>query len=445
MMLANAATRYLEAIGKAPLRVHCGRLLASNGIVLEAHGPEASIGELCEVHDTSTGESIKAQIVGFRDGSVVLMPLERMRQISMGARIHALGRGLDVPVGNELLGRVIDAFGNPLDGNGAIRCPDLAPLYRKPINPLQRGEIDTVMETGVRSIDSFLTIGRGQRIGIFAGSGIGKSTLLGMLTAHARADVIVVALIGERGREVGDFIAHSLEVGGLARSVMIAATADQSPLARVHAVYAAHATAEYFRDRGQHVLLILDSMTRFAMAQREIGIAAGEPPTARGYPPSVFTQLPHFLERCGNVRGSGSISAVYSVLVEGDDMNEPVADHMRAILDGHIVLSRDLADQGQFPAVDVLRSISRLMPQLATKAEGHLVREARALFAAHERARDLISMGAYQAGHDAVLDKAVKALPELQEFLQQAPDEHVSRSDAMALLGRIVRAEAVPA
>jgi flagellum-specific ATP synthase len=441
----DVAATYLEAIDKASMRVRCGQLLACNGTVLEAHGPDASLGELCEICDTPADEPVRAQIVGFRDGRVVLMPLAAMRQVSMGARIRALGQRMDVAVSEELLGRVVDGFGNPIDGKDAVYCPDTVPLHRQPINPMRRGEIDTVMETGVRSIDSFLTIGRGQRVGIFAGSGIGKSTLLGMLTTHARADVIVVALIGERGREVGDFIAHSLKAEGLARSIVIAATADQPPLARVHAVYAAHAIAEYFRDCGKHVLLILDSMTRFAMAQREIGIAAGEPPTARGYPPSVFTQLPQFLERCGNVRGGGSISAVYSVLVEGDDMNEPVADHMRAILDGHIVLSRELADQGQFPAVDVLRSISRLMPRLATKAEGDLVRSARALFASHERARDLISMGAYQPGHDIVLDRAVKVLPELQKFLQQAPGEYASRSDAMGWLGRIICAEAAPA
>lgn len=441
----DVAATYLEAIGGASIRVRCGELLACNGVVLEAHGPDASMGELCEIRDTPTGESIQAQIVGFRDGRVVLMPLAGMCQVSMGARIRALGQRMEVAVGDELLGRVVDAFGNPLDGKGVVCCPDVVPLHRQPLNPLRRGEIDTIMETGVRSIDSFLTIGRGQRIGVFAGSGIGKSTLLGMLTAHASADVIVVALIGERGREVGDFITHTLRPEGLARSIVMAATADQSPLARVHAVYAAHAMAEYFRDRGKHVLLILDSVTRFAMAQREIGVAAGEPPTARGYPPSVFTQLPQFLERCGNVRDSGSISAVYSVLVEGDDMNEPVADHMRAILDGHIVLSRELADRGQFPAVDVLRSISRLMPRLVTKAERNMTRDARALFAAYERARDLISMGAYQPGHDTLLDRAVKLLPELQKFLHQAPDEYASRSDAMASLGRIVCAEAAPA
>lgn len=436
----SAAARYLEAIRSAPMQVRCGRLLACDGIILEAQGPEASLGELCEVRDTPSGEPVMAQVVGFRDGRVVLMPLGEMGQISMKARIRALGQRLSIPVGNELLGRVVDAFGRPIDGNGPVFCPDEAPLYHEPINPLHRREIDTVMETGVRSIDAFLTIGRGQRIGIFAGSGVGKSTLLGMLTAHARADVIVVALIGERGREVGDFIANSLKQDGLARSVVIAATADQSPLARVHAVYAAHAVSEYFRDRGKHVLLILDSMTRYAMAQREIGIAAGEPPTARGYPPSVFTQLPRFLERCGNVRGSGSISAVYSVLVEGDDMNEPVADHMRAILDGHIVLSREVADRGQFPAVDVLRSISRLMPRLAAREENDLARDARALFATYERARDLISMGAYQSGHDALLDRAVRLVPELQRFLVQAPDQCVSRSESMAWLGRIIQA-----
>lgn len=437
-MQASSATPYLEAIKNAPMHVRCGQLLACDGIVMEARGPEASLGELCEVRDIRTRERVQAQVVGFRDGRVVLMPLEGMHRISMGARVRALGHRLDLSVGDALLGRVVDAFGGPIDGKGAIASTGRVPLQREPINPMERCPIDAVMETGVKSIDAFLTMGRGQRMGIFAGSGIGKSTLLGMLTAHAQVDVIVVALIGERGREVGDFIAHSLKADGLARSVVIAATADQPPLARVHAVYAAHAVAEFFRDHGRHVLLILDSMTRFAMAQREIGIAAGEPPTARGYPPSVFTQLPRFLERCGNIRGGGSISAVYSVLVEGDDMNEPVADHMRAILDGHIVLSRDLADRGHFPAVDVLRSISRLMPRLATSQDHDLARHTRALLAAHERGKDLISMGAYQAGHDAELDEAVRLLPLLEPYLQQLPNEYVTRADAMAGLREIL-------
>lgn len=434
----NTAARYQEAIRTAPTRVRCGRLLACNGLVMEAQGPEAPLGELCEIRDVTSDESIEAQVVGFRDGRVILMPCGEVRRMAVGARVRALSRRHDVPVGRGLLGRVVNAFGQPMDDGGPIAYETTAPLHREPINPLRRAEIDEVLETGVRAIDAFLTIGRGQRVGVFAGSGVGKSTLLGMLAMHARVDVIVVALIGERGREVGDFIAHALGKNGLARSVVMAAAADQPPLARVHAVHAAHAVAEYFRDLGLHVLLILDSMTRFAMAQREIGIAAGEPPTSRGYPPSVFTQLPRILERCGGLRASGSISAVYSVLVEGDDMNEPVADHMRAILDGHIVLSRELADRGQLPAVDVLRSVSRLMRRLATPEEGELARRARALLAAHERARDLISMGAYQSGHDATLDAAVRALPALEEMMRQVPEDCVPRAEAMAQLGRII-------
>lgn len=437
----TSAVRFLDAIQVMPIQRRYGHLLASDGLVLETRGPEVSLGELCEVQDQRTGRTSKAQVVGFRDGRVVLMMVEGNYQVAMGSRVQALDQRMSIPVGNALLGRVIDAFGSAIDGKAPPQGLQAVPLHREPLNPLHRAEIDAVVETGVRSIDTLLTLGRGQRVGIFAGSGVGKSTLLGMLTRNATADVAVVALIGERGREVGDFIAHALGEDGLARAVVIAATADQSPLARVQGVYAAHAVAEFFRDQGKHVLLILDSMTRFAMAQREIGIAAGEPPTARGYPPSVFTQLPRFLERCGNVRGSGSISAIYSVLVEGDDMNEPVADHMRAILDGHIVLSRELADRGQFPAVDVLKSISRLMPRLSTPGEGELARETRALLAAYDHSRDLISMGAYQSGHDHLLDKAVRLLPEIEKFVRQAPSECVSRQESIRQLTEVVHKE----
>jgi len=441
----TSAARLLDAVRTVPMHRRCGHLLASDGFVLEAHGPEVSLGELCEVRDQRTGQTTRAQVVGFRDGRVIMMMLEGGAEIAMGSRVQALDRRTGIRVGNALLGRVIDAFGSAIDGKASIEGLNEMSLHREPMNPLHRAEIDTVLETGIRSIDALLTLGRGQRVGIFAGSGVGKSTLLGMLTRNAIADVVVVALIGERGREVGDFITHALGEAGLARSVVIAATADQPPLARVHGVYAAHAAAEFFRDQGKHVLLILDSMTRFAMAQREIGIAAGEPPTARGYPPSVFTQLPRFLERCGSVRGSGSISAIYSVLVEGDDMNEPVADHMRAILDGHIVLSRDLADRGQFPAIDVLKSISRLMPRLSTSDEGELARETRALLAAYERSRDLISMGAYQRGHDHILDKAVKTLPEIEKFVRQVSTECMPRAESIRQLAGIVRREEVSA
>lgn len=432
------ATRYVDAIRRADLRARCGRISACNGLVLESEGPDGALGELCEIRDAATGVEVEAEIVGFRADRVLLMPFGEPRGLSVGAHVEAKGHRQDVPVGEAMLGRVIDALGRPIDGHGPIAYDDSVPLHREPIGPLQRGEVEQVLQTGIRSIDTLLTLGKGQRMGIFAGSGVGKSTLLGMLTTHAKADVIVVAMIGERGREVGDFMAHSLVGTGRERSVVMAATADQPPLLRIHAVHAAHAIAEYFRDRGLHVLLILDSMTRFAMAQREVGIAAGEPPASRGYPPSVFNWLPRILERCGCIRDSGSISAVYSVLVEGDDMNEPIADHMRAILDGHVVLSRELADRGQFPAVDVLRSVSRLMNRLATPRERALARDARAMLAAYDRARDLIGMGAYQPGHDSTLDAAIKALPQLELLLRQAPDEFSSRDKAVAWLEEII-------
>jgi flagellum-specific ATP synthase len=437
----NAAARYVKALRAAPLHVRCGRLLACDGFVVEANGPESSLGELCEISGADQQRNVRAQIVGLRNGRVVLMPYGPLNGIQAGARVYALGKQLVQPAGDGLLGRVIDAFGEPIDACGPLSNVTPVPLHGNPINPLQRRPIETIVETGVTAIDAFATIGQGQRIGIFAGSGVGKSTLMGMLAKQADVDVIVVALIGERGREVGDFITTALGDAGLARSVVIAATSDQPPLARVHATHAAHAVAEFFRDRGQHVLLILDSMTRYAMAQREIGIAAGEPPTSRGYPPSVFTQLPRILERCGSLKNGGSITAAYSVLVEGDDMNEPVADHMRAILDGHIVLARELADRGQLPAVDVLRSISRLMGRLISRDEAETVREARALLATHERSRDLISMGAYKPGHDERLDLAVQGVPMLERLLRQTPGDCSTRRTSMAQLEKIVHGE----
>lgn len=431
------AQRLVDATRKASLRVHCGRVTACNGLVLESRGPSSTLGELCSVKMQGR-DPLDAQVIGFRDDRVLLMPFGDAQGVSIGTEVRAVGTRRDVPVGEAMLGRVVDALGQPIDGNGPIACVAQMPLHRAPIAPLDRAEVSETLETGVRSIDTLITLGRGQRVGIFAGSGVGKSTLLGMLTRKAKADVIVVAMVGERGREVGDFIAESLGEEGLRRAVVMAATADQPPLLRIRAVHAAHATAEYFRDQGLDVLLVVDSMTRFAMAQREIGIAAGEPPASRGYPPSVFTWLPRILERCGRLRRGGSITAVYTVLVEGDDMNEPIADHMRAILDGHIVLTRELADRGQLPAVDVLRSVSRLMGRLASAGERNLAVRTRSLLAAHERSRDLIGMGAYQPGHDPVLDDAVRVMPDLERLLRQSPGEHSSRDQALARLADIV-------
>jgi flagellum-specific ATP synthase len=328
----------------------------------------------------------------------------------------------------------VDAFGEALDGGAPIRYEEAYPLYREPINPLDRAEIDTVLETGVRAIDTLLTLGVGQRMGVFAGSGVGKSTLLGMLARNVAADVTVLCLVGERGREVGDFLSQSLGPEGRKRAVVIAATADQPALVRTHAVHAAHAVAEYFRDQGRSVLLIVDSMTRFAMAQREIGLAIGEPPTFRGYTPSVFAALPRVLERCGRLRTGGAISAIYSVLVEGDDMNEPVTDHMRAILDGHLVLSRDLASRGHHPSIDVLQSTSRLMNHIVGDAELALARDAIRMLAVYEASRDLVEMGAHQPGANPALDAAVERKPGLDAALTQLPGARFSRSEALEQL-----------
>lgn len=426
------------AIDRAPMALREGRVASFNGLVLEAIGPDARLGELCEIATSSARDGIKAEVVGFRDGRVLLMPFGAVQGISIDSMVRASGRLVTIPVGRNLLGRVVDAFSQPLDGGGPIDYADAYPLYREPINPLARREIDTLLETGVRTIDSLLTMGEGQRVGIFAGSGVGKSTLLGMLARHVSADVTVLGLIGERGREVGEFVTHALGPEGLKRSVVVAATSDQPALVRAHAAHAAHAIAEYFRDLGLSVLLIIDSMTRFAMAQREIGLAIGEPPTFRGYTPSVFSQLPRMLERCGRLRSGGAITGIYSVLVEGDDMNEPITDHMRAILDGHIVLTRDLAARGHHPAIDSLQSVSRLMGQVATDAEQDSAREVRRLLASFEASRDLVELGAHQRGANALLDRAVDLKPLLDEVFIQTASEISPRSETYGRLDAIL-------
>lgn len=425
----NLASHVVSAIEQADVVERHGRLVAFNGLVIESAGPDARLGEMCELVPGNGRAAVQAEVVGFRKDRVLLMPYGNVHGISADSQVRATGHSLSIPVGASLLGRVVDAFSAPLDGLGAIAYDGGYPLYREPINPMEREEIDEVLETGVRAIDGLLTLGVGQRVGVFAGSGVGKSTLLGMLARHVRADVTILALIGERGREVGDFIKNSLGAEGLKRSVVIVATADQPALVRTHAVHAAHAIAEYFRDQGKSVLLILDSMTRFAMAQREIGLAIGEPPTFRGYTPSVFGLLPKVLERCGRLKRRGAISAIYSVLVEGDDMNEPITDHMRAILDGHIVLTRDLAARGHHPSIDILHSTSRLMSHLATEDEQAVARDTRRLLAVYEASRDLIELGAHQRGVNPALDQAIDAKPLLDQILCQRPGESNSRKD----------------
>jgi flagellum-specific ATP synthase len=417
----------LKLIHDAPLSVRQGRLVAFNGLVVESIGPDAKLGETCELYADRSVDPVMAEVVGFKDDRVLLMPYGNVYGISANTVIKATGDFLSIPVSENMLGRVIDAFGEPLDDLGEIDYQQRYPLHREMINPLQRDQINEVLETGIRAIDGLLTLGVGQRVGIFAGSGVGKSTLLGMFAKHVEADVTVLALVGERGREVGDFIRDSLGPEGMQRSVVLVATADAPALVRTHAVHAAHAIAEYFRDCGKTVLLIVDSMTRFAMAQREIGLAIGEPPTFRGYTPSVFAQLPKLLERCGKLSSGGSISAIYSVLVEGDDMNEPIADHMRAILDGHIVLTRELAARGYHPAIDVLQSTSRLMSHVASEQDNQLAQRIKKSLSTYESSRDLIELGAHQRGVNESLDLAIDDKPSIDKVLIQTPDDKSRR------------------
>jgi flagellum-specific ATP synthase len=427
----------VAAAARIPRYRRTGTLHAYNGLVAECRGPDVSLGQLC--HIESGGRSVLAEVVGFRGGHVLLMPFDHLAGVMQGAAVLALDTPLRIPVATAMLGRTLDAFGHPLDGGPACPADAYMDIKRPPINPLEREPLDQALHTGVKVIDGLLPLARGQRVGVFAGSGVGKSTLLGMLANHTGTEVIVVALVGERGREVGDFLRDALDAQGRARTVLLVATADQPALQRTLVVHSAHAVAEYFREQGRDVLLIVDSMTRFAMAQREIGLAAGEPPTSRGYPPSVFNLLPTVLERAGRVRGGASISAVYSVLVEGDDMNDPVADHMRAILDGHIVLSREIAARGQLPAVDVLSSVSRLASQVTTRDERQAITRIRSLMATYESSRDLIDMGGYHAGANPTLDAAIAMREPLMAFLNQSPGDVATPAITVATVMAMAR------
>jgi flagellum-specific ATP synthase len=443
MHAATIIDRYRDLLARKSLSENYGRLVSYNGLVIEAQGPDLTVGELCEIRVGDSGQPVTAEAVGFRDGRLLLMPFGHLRGVAAGARIRALGRSLRIPVARAMVGRVIDAFGDPLDGGPRIAAESFRDVQPRPINPMRRAPLEHPLETGVCAVDAVMPLAKGQRVGVFAGSGVGKSTLLGMMARHVQADVVVVAMIGERGREVGDFLEESLGEMGRQRSVMLVATADQPALVRTHAVHAAHAVAEYFRDLGLDVLLIVDSITRFAMAQREVGLAVGEPPTSRGYPPSVFNLLPQILERGGRMRDSGSISGIYSVLVEGDDMNEPVADNMRAILDGHIVLSRDLASRGQLPAIDLLSSVSRLVSRVANDAERQLATRVKSIISTYETSRDLVDMGAYHAGSNPALDEAIALYPRIVECLNQTPGQSCGRADSVDRLRHILAGAAV--
>ncbi|MEH6461571.1 FliI/YscN family ATPase [Chitinimonas sp. JJ19] len=428
---------YLDALRQLDTYHRMGRVVRLAGLSIEAKGPDVPVGEVCEIVSRQ-GKRLLAEVIGLHEDRIVLMPYGDTRGIAVGSEVLATGHSPEINVGNALLGRVVNAFCEPLDDMPAPELTQTRPLRATPINPLSRPPIDQVMETGVRALDGLLTLGRGQRVGIFAGSGVGKSTLLGMIARHIKADVNVIALIGERGREVKEFIDKHLGPEGLKRSVVIVATADMSALARARAAYAATAIAEFFREQGLQVMLTMDSVTRFAMAKREIGLAAGEPPTARGYTPSVFTELPELCERCGTAGTGGSITALYTVLVEGDDFNEPISDILRATLDGHIVLSRKLAHGGHFPAIDVLQSASRLLTDLASELELGLVRQTVGHLAAYERNREMIDIGAYRAGANAEIDSAIKLMPGLQRFLRQGSNEHAPRKAILQQLQQIL-------
>ncbi len=415
-----------------------GRLRRVVGLTLEAEGCEAAMGSRCLV-DTADGVALETEVVGFADDRLLLMPVSEMHGVLPNARVRPCARLGGLPVGEGLLGRVIGADGVPLDDLGPLDLDEHAALKRDPINPMARKPIDTPLDTGVRAINALLTVGRGQRLGLFAGSGVGKSTLLGMMTRYTDADVVVVGLIGERGREVKEFVEQTLGVEGRARAVIVAAPADAPPLKRLRGAQYATAIAEWFRDRGLRVLLLMDSLTRYAQAQREIALAIGEPPATKGYPPSVFALMPALVERAGNdANGRGSITAFYTVLTEGDDhRHDPIADAARAILDGHIVLSRDLAEAGHYPSIDIEASISRVMPAVVNKEQMQAAQRFRKVYSAYRQQRDLIAVGAYQKGADAQVDQAIAMWPRILKFLQQEVDEPVTLREAQERLGAL--------
>ena len=444
-------TRWLTALDAFEARItqlpavrRYGRLTRATGLVLEATGLQLPLGATCVIERQQNGGicEVESEVVGFNGQRLFLMPLEEVEGIVPGARVYARGsngqNGKQLPLGPALLGRVLDGSGRPLDGLPAPDSGETGTLTSAPFNPLQRTPIEEVLDTGVRAINALLTVGRGQRMGLFAGSGVGKSVLLGMMARYTRADVIVVGLIGERGREVKDFIENILGAEGRARSVVIAAPADVSPLLRMQGAAYATRIAEDFRDRGQHVLLIMDSLTRYAMAQREIALAIGEPPATKGYPPSVFAKLPALVERAGNgISGGGSVTAFYTVLTEGDDQQDPIADSARAILDGHVVLSRRLAEAGHYPAIDIEASISRAMTALISDAHYAQVRQFKQLLASFQRNRDLVSVGAYARGSDPTLDRAITLWPRLEQFLQQGIFEQADFGASLQALDQI--------
>ncbi len=425
-MTESSLFSILEAeLEQLPLVKINGRVAQVVGLVAESQGPDVRVGDLCRICFRDGSHGLNAEVVGFRDDRVLLMPLGDLREVGPGCDVVSTNHPLEVGVGEALLGRILDGLGEPLDDGGPIAAADFYPLYADPPHPLRRQMVERPLSVGVRVVDGMLTLGTGQRIGIFAGSGVGKSTLLGMMARYTTADVNVISLVGERGREVREFIERDLGPEGLARSVLIVATSDQPPLIRLKAALTATAVAEYFRDEGRNVLLMMDSVTRVARAQREIGLAIGEPPATRGYTPSVFEMLPRLLERAG-AGEKGSITGIYTVLVEGDDMNEPVADTVRGVLDGHIVLSRKIASRNFYPAVSVLESVSRVMPAIVSPEHLDAAGRIRDLLATYAESEDLINIGAYKSGSNARVDWALSHLDSVRGFLEQRVDESSS-------------------
>jgi flagellum-specific ATP synthase len=423
---------YFEELERIPPFRWTGQVTEVVGLLIESRGPAAAIGDFCEVA-TSAGRTIRTQVIGFRNGRVLSMPLEETDGLQLGNLVTARSEDARVDVGSGLLGRVIDGFGKPMDGGPPIVAEDTYSLYGTPVSPMDREHITEPLVTGVRAIDGLLPCGKGQRIGLFGGSGVGKSTLLGSMSRHNSADVTVIAMIGERNREVRGFIENELGPEGRKKSVVICATSERPAPLRVRACFVALAVAEYFRDQGKNVLLVLDSVTRLAMAQREIGLAAGEPPSQKGYTPSVFNLLPKVLERAGNFK-RGSITAFFTVLVEGDDFNEPICDAVRGILDGHFILSRQLAGQGHYPAIDILHSVSRLISAIATPAQKQAAQKMRSALSAYRDAEDLIQLGAYVSGSNPALDTSIQMRPQLLEFLKQ---DHTTSAALPDTLGKM--------
>lgn len=423
-------TKYTEGIKSKRFIKYTGYITKVTGMTIESQGPMASIGELCYIYPYDNKEKILSEVVGFRDKNILLMPLGEMEGISQGSLVEATGRTLRVGVGIGLKGRVVDGLGRPMDGKGPIKTTEDYPVDNTPPNPLTRKVIREPMSVGIRAIDGMLTFGRGQRIGIFAGSGVGKSTLMGMLARNSSADINVIGLIGERGREVREFIENDLGEEGLKRSVVVVVTSDMPALIRKKGAMVATSIAEYFRDQGLDVILMMDSLTRFSLAQREIGLSTGEPPVTRGYTPSVFATLPRLLERAGT-SDKGSITGLYTVLVDGDDMNEPISDTVRGILDGHIVLSRRLANTNHYPAIDVLASVSRVMPSVVSSEHRECASNLKDLMATYRESEDLINIGAYKEGSNAKIDTAIKVNGDINNFLRQKTHEKSDYYDTL--------------